>query len=451
MKNIFIIGAGLSSISLIDYLLKNAPEYQWQVTVGDISLQAAEGKVTNYTHGRAIQFDILDQKQRQAEISQADIVVSMLPGSMHQLVADECLLLGKHLLTPSYVTAEMKNMSPAVTEKGLVFLNELGVDPGIDHMSAMRIINTIKKSGGKVLSFKSFCGGLVAPACDDNPWKYKFSWNPRNVVVAGQGTAKYRANGQSKYISYNRLFSTLTKTQMPGYGDFEVYPNRDSLQYCQLYGLEEIQTILRGTMRRPGYCEAWDIFVQLGCTDDSYIMENSHTLTYRQYLESFLPDDDNKGVKEKLADYFGLSPASTIIAKISWLGLFSDDLVDLKNATPAQILQNVLAEKWGMKQQDRDLLVMQHQFEYKIDNVKKQIISSMSYEGKNRENTAMAYTVGLPLAIAVKLIATGKILPVGVNIPTSAEIYLPILDELETLGVRFIEEEKVITKDNARV
>jgi len=446
MKKVLIIGAGLSSSSLIEYLLKNASAYHWHVTVGDISLVSAEAKVADHPHGRSIQFDILEQQQRQTEISQADIVVSMLPGSMHQLVADECLLLGKHLLTPSYVSAEMKKIAPAVAEKGLVFLNELGVDPGIDHMSAMRVIDAIKKAGGKVLSFKSFCGGLVAPACDDNPWKYKFSWNPRNVVVAGQGTAKYRSNGANKYISYNRLFSTLTTTQMPGYGDFEVYPNRDSLQYCQLYGLEDIQTILRGTMRRLGFCEAWDILVQLGCTDDSYVIENSHILTYRQYLEGFLPADNNNGVVEKIADYFDLSPDSTIIDKISWLGFFSDDLINLKDATPAQILQKVLAEKWGMKQQDRDLLVMQHQFEYEIDNVTKQIISSMSYEGQNRENTAMAYTVGLPLAIAVKLIATGKILPVGVNIPTSPEIYLPILDELETLGVKFVEEENLVTQ-----
>jgi len=441
MKNIFIIGAGLSTISLIDYLLKNAPQYHWHVTVADISLQAAEAKVAGYTDGRAIQFDIMDPKQRQSEISQADIVVSMLPGSMHQVVADECLSLGKHLLTPSYVSPEMNDIAAAVKEKGLVFLNELGVDPGIDHMSAMRIIDAIKKAGGKVLSFKSFCGGLVAPACDDNPWNYKFSWNPRNVVVAGQGTAKYRVNGQGKYVSYNRLFSTLTTTQIPGYGDFEVYPNRDSLQYCQLYGLEDIQTILRGTLRRPGFCEAWNVFVQLGCTDDSYIMADSASLTYRQYLESFLPADGNRGVEEELADYFGLSQTSTVMDKISWLGLFSNEMIGLRDVTPAQILQHVLAEKWGMKQRDRDLLVMQHQFEYTVDNVTKRIISSMSYEGQDRENTAMAYTVGLPLAIAVKLIATGQILPVGVNIPISPEIYLPILDELETFGVKFVEEE----------
>jgi len=444
MKNIFVIGAGLSTISLIDYLLKNAPQYDWHVTVGDISLLAAEAKVANTANGRAIQFDVMDTKQRQNEISQADIVVSMLPGSMHQLVADECLLLGKHLLTPSYVTPEMKNIASSVTEKGLVFLNELGVDPGIDHMSAMRIIDAIKKKGGKIRSFNSFCGGLVAPACDDNPWNYKFSWNPRNVVVAGQGTAKYRVNGQGKYVSYNRLFSTLTMTKMPGYGDFEVYPNRDSLQYCQLYGLEDIQTILRGTMRRPGFCAAWDIFVQLGCTDDSYIMTDSDTLTYRQYLESFLPANDDKRVEDNLADYFGLSQTSAVMDKITWLGLFSNEMVGLRDVTPAQILQHVLAEKWSMKQRDRDLLVMQHQFEYTVDSVTKQIISSMSYEGQDRENTAMAYTVGLPLAIAVKLIATGKILPVGVNIPTLPEIYSPILDELETFGVKFIEEENII-------
>ncbi|MFK5925711.1 MAG: saccharopine dehydrogenase C-terminal domain-containing protein [Desulfuromusa sp.] len=441
MKKIFIIGAGLSSASLIDYLLKQSQEQGWQITVGDLFLESAERKVANHPHGRAIQFNIAEQKQRIAEITQADLVISMLPGSMHSLVAKECLKYGKHLLTPSYVTAEMKQMDGAVRERGLIFLNEMGVDPGIDHMSAMRVIDKIKHKGGNLLSFKSFCGGLVAPACDDNPWNYKFSWNPRNVVVAGQGIAKFKENGQYRYVPYNQLFSTTSKVEMPGYGDFEVYPNRDSLQYSELYGLDEISTIIRGTMRRPGFCEAWNIFVQLGCTDDSYIMEDSHLLSYRQYLGSFLPYRKGKSVEEKLAEFAGLSSDSAVMDKIRWLDIYSDEIIGLKNATPAMILQKVLEQKWVMTSHDRDLLVMQHQFEFDLEGQRKRIVSSMSCEGKDRENTAMSYTVGTPLAIAVKLIATGVIQPIGVQIPTSPEIYKPILDELEHLGIRFVEQE----------
>ncbi|MCF6178182.1 MAG: saccharopine dehydrogenase NADP-binding domain-containing protein, partial [Geopsychrobacter sp.] len=325
MKNIFIIGAGLSAGSLIQYLLNQAPDYGWQLTLGDMSLETARHKVARHPNGRAILFNINEQEQRSREICAADIVVSMLPGALHPLVATECLKHGKHLLTPSYVTPELQGMDKAARDKGLSFLNELGVDPGIDHMSAMRVIDRIKKQGGQLLGFKSFCGGLVAPACDDNPWHYKFSWNPRNVVVAGQGVAKYKEAGQYKYVSYPQLFSTLSRVDVPGYGEFEAYPNRDSLQYCKLYGLEEIPSIMRGTMRRPGYSAAWDIFVQLGCTDDSYIMQDSHLLSYRQYLESFLPHKKNKSTEEKLATFAGLSPGSEIMKKLRWLGVFSEE------------------------------------------------------------------------------------------------------------------------------
>ncbi len=438
--NIFIIGAGLSATSLINYLLENSFTYHWQITVGDISLSAAEAKVANHPNGRAIKFDINDVGQRKKEISHADIVVSMLPGAMHLQVALECLELGKHLLTPSYVTPEMQELDVEVKKKGLVFLNELGVDPGIDHMSAMQVIDAIRNKGGELLSFKSFCGGLVAPDCDDNPWNYKFSWNPRNVVVAGQGVAKYMENGNYRYVPYHQLFSTVSQVEMPDYGVFEVYPNRDSLQYRTLYGLKNIPTLIRGTMRRPGFCEAWDLFVQLGCTDDSYIMEDSDQLTYQQFLECFLPEAKGRKIVEQLADFIGVTTSSEVIAKIAWLGFFSDETIGIKNATPALVMQKVLEEKWKMTANDRDLLVMQHQFEFTLNGKKQQITSSMSCEGKDQDNTAMAYTVGTPLAIAVKLIATGRIKPLGVKIPISAEVYNPILAELAECGICFQEE-----------
>ncbi len=441
MKNIFIIGAGLSATSLIDYLLEHAQEYDWKITVGDLSLDLAASKISNHTHGRAIKFDINDPQTRKMEISQADIVVSMLPGSFHALVAEECLRQRKHMLSPSYVTDELRSMDAAVRENSLVFLNELGVDPGIDHMSAMRIIDSIKKRGGELLSFKSFCGGLVAPDCDDNPWNYKFSWNPRNVVLAGQGTASFREQGRCRYVPYHQLFSTLSETEVPGYGKFEVYPNRDSLQYCELYGLKNLPTILRGTIRRPGYSAAWNVFVQLGCTDDSYMIENSQRMSYRQFVESFLPYQPGKSIRDALADYVGLSHNSEILDKIEWLGLFSNELIGLENATPAQIMQQVLVNKWSMSASDRDLLVMQHQFIFELGGEQRKITSSMTYEGIDSVHTAMARTVGWPLAIATKLLTLGEIRRFGVQLPLSAEIYNPILDELSGLGVKFMEEE----------
>lgn len=440
MKNILIIGAGLSATSLIQYLLKHSEKHNWKVTVGDMSLDLVKKKIGDHPNGIPLRFNLKDLEQRNEEISAADIVVSMVPASMHIIVARECLKYGKHMLTPSYVSPEMMELDEEAKEKGLCFLNELGVDPGLDHMSAMKVIHEIKDKGGVIRSFKSFCGGLVAPDCDNNPWNYKFSWNPRNVVVAGQGVARFKENNHFKYIPYNKLFSTLTKTEIEGYGKFEVYPNRDSLQYCELYNLKDIPTIMRGTMRRPGYSEAWNVLVQLGCTDDSYEMKNSHLLTYRNYLLSFLPESD-KSLEKCLAEFVHIDAESVIMEKLKWLGLFSNDLVGMKNASPAMILQKILEQKWALEPNDRDLLVMQHIFDYEITGQKKRITSSMTYEGKDREHTAMSYTVGTPLAIATKLLAKDLIQLKGVHIPTSPELYKPILTELEALGVRFIEEE----------
>ncbi|RUT73414.1 saccharopine dehydrogenase C-terminal domain-containing protein [Ancylomarina longa] len=441
MKNILIIGAGLSATSLIQYLLKQSEKYSWNITVADMSMELAQKKINNHPHGTALRFNLKDLEQRTSEISAADIVVSMVPASMHIIVAKECLKFGKHLLTPSYVTSEMQALNDEAKNKGLSFLNELGVDPGIDHMSAMKIIDQIKQKGGKIQSFQSYCGGLVAPSCDNNPWNYKFTWNPRNVVLAGQGTAQFKENGHYKYIPYNKLFTHLTKTKIAGYGEFEVYPNRDSLQYCELYGIEDIPNIMRGTMRRPGYSEAWNVLIQLGCTDDSYTMKNSHLLSNRDYLASFLPDNE-KSLKDRLSDYTGIDKNSDIMQKLEWLGLFSEEKTGIKSATPAVILQKILEKKWALDANDRDLLVMQHLFDFDLDGKRKRIISSMTYEGKDKEHTAMSYTVGTPLAIATKLLAIGKINISGVHIPTIPELYEPILYELEELGIRFIEEEK---------
>jgi saccharopine dehydrogenase-like NADP-dependent oxidoreductase len=270
MKNILILGAGLSSSSMIGYLLGQAGRNEWNVAVGDVSLEIAQKKIAGNACGRAFLFDVADAKLLKEEMGRCDVVISMLPARFHPVVAAEALLQGKHMVTASYISDEMKAMDSEAKKKGLLFLNEIGVDPGIDHMSAMKVIDEIKAMGGKMIEFQSSTGGLVAPESDNNPWNYKFSWNPRNVVLAGQGVSKFLEKGQYKFLPYNKLFSRISKASVPGYGDFEIYANRDSLKYRESYGLNDIQTMFRGTMRRPGYCQGWDVFVQLGMTDDIY-------------------------------------------------------------------------------------------------------------------------------------------------------------------------------------
>ncbi|MFN7012843.1 MAG: saccharopine dehydrogenase C-terminal domain-containing protein [Bacteroidia bacterium] len=322
-KNILIIGAGRSSSSLIKYLLDESVKHNWHVTVGDMSLEMAQQKVSNHPNGSAILFDINNESQRNEEINKADIVVSMLPAIMHMSVANDCVRLKKHLVTASYVSKEMAALNSEAQKAGIVLLNEMGLDPGIDHMSAMQIIDKLKADGAEITSFKSYCGGLVAPESNDNPWGYKFSWNPRNVILAGQGTAMYIENNKYKYIPYNRLFTQTETIQVDGYGNFDGYANRDSLSYRSAYGLENIPTMLRGTLRMPGYCSAWNVFVKLGWTDDTYKIENSHKMTFAQLMEAFLPES-NQNLKKRLANFMNLSEDSEEIKKIEWLEIFTD-------------------------------------------------------------------------------------------------------------------------------
>lgn len=441
MTHILIVGAGLSSTSLIEYLLKHSTYNKWKVSLADMLLELAESKINQHVNGRALQFDVFNKEQRAEEVGKADLVISMLPPAMHPMLARECVKQTKHFLSPSYISPEMQILDKKARRKGVLLLNELGVDPGIDHMSAMKIIDKIKARGGELLSFKSYCGGLLAPSCPTNIWQYKFTWNPRNVVTAGQGVATYKDRGQYKYLPYQQVFAHPRYTSVPGYGDFEVYPNRDSLSYRSLYHIEEIPGILRGTMRRPGFCQAWNAFVSLGCTDESYVMRDSENLTNQDYIESFLSYDD-RSVEERFADCIAVSVNDPIMEKFRWLDLFSEKKVGLKEATPALILQKILQEKWYLEPDDKDLLVMQHQFVYFLDGKKKKITSSMSYEGKDQKHTAMAYTVGLPMAIIAKLLIQSRIKLTGVQIPVSVQIYEPVLKELEELGVYFTEIEE---------
>jgi saccharopine dehydrogenase-like NADP-dependent oxidoreductase len=441
MKKILILGAGLSSSSLIKYLLDNSTEHNWKIKLGDVSFATAKQKINNHPNGEALEFDIFNEFQKEKEIMNADAVISMLPARFHPLVAESCLKHKVHMLTASYVSPEMKAMNEEAKKQGIAMLNELGVDPGIDHMSAMKVVDEIKEKGGKMIAFKSSTGGLIAPEYDNNPWNYKFTWNPRNVVVAGQGVSQYIMNGNLKYLPYHQLFDRVETTTVPGMGDFEVYPNRDSLKYRETYDLMDIPTMFRGTMRRPGYCKAWNVFVQLGMTDDTYVVENSENITYREFVNMFLAYDEKLSIEEKIISKFNITMDSDIMYRLKWLGLFENIKVGLKDATPAQILQKILVDKWILGENDKDLIVMQHQFDYELSGKKHRKISSLVVIGEDNVHTAMSITVGTPLAIATKLLLTGAINVTGVHTPVKKELYAPILEELEKYGIKFTEEE----------
>jgi saccharopine dehydrogenase-like NADP-dependent oxidoreductase len=443
MKKILLLGAGLSASTLIKYLLDQAASLNWQVRVVDQSLSLVQEKLNNHPCGVALSFNALDRNERLEEIKQADIVISMLPARFHSEVAKDCLEYRKHLVTPSYVSKEMRAMEAQIKDAGLIFLNEVGVDPGIDHMSAMQVIDRIKAKDGELIAFKSFCGGLVAPESDNNPWNYKFTWNPRNVVLAGQGgMAQYIDRGQYKYIAANRVFERLDHISIDGFGDFEGYANRDSLSYRHTYSIDDIPTMYRGTLRRPGFSAAWNVFVQLGMTNDVDVMEHSETLTPRAFVNAFLPYFETLSVEEKwlqACKTYGIHS----IDKYRWLDLFSDkEPIGIPNATPAMLLERILVSKLVIEPKDKDMLVMVHQFDYKTtDQRVHRLESSMVNIGDDRVHTAMSKTVGLPLAICVKLILTNRIEERGVLVPVTKEFYEPVLEELKGFGIEFHERE----------
>lgn len=443
MHTILILGGGKSAIFLIDFLAESCQTKERKLILADINLESAQEKLKNQANTRARQLDIEDIESRQSLIKEVDVVISMLPAFMHPLVARDCLDFGKHFFSASYESEEMRGMKSEIEAKGLFFLNECGLDPGIDHMSAMQLINYMKSKNQEIISFKSYCGGLLAPESEDNPWKYKFTWNPRNVVLAGQGTSRYIEKDDLKFVPYHQLFNRLETIQFPGLGDFDGYPNRDSLNYRDVYGLEHISTMLRGTLRRAGFCKAWNIFVQLGLCDDSFQMNLPANTTLRQFLNSFLPYDPTLSVEEKLGNLVPDFDFPTW-EKIQWLGFFGNDLLPKTTGSPAAILQAILEKNWKLYPEDKDMIVMQHLFEIKAPEGTKEIRSSLVCFGEDSTSTAMAKTVGLPLAIAVDLFLDGKIKLKGLHIPVLPEIYNPILAALKNYGISFREEIRMI-------
>ena len=442
MKKILIFGAGRSSSSLIKYLLDSANKENWFITVLDSDLKSAQEKVGKNPNAECFAIDASNQEIRLKYIKDADIVISMLPAFLHIKILKDAIDCGVHVITPSYVTDEIKSLDQAAKSKDVVILNEMGLDPGIDHMSAKKIIDDIIDKGGELTGFESYTGGLVAPESDNNPWNYKFTWNPRNVVLAGQGgAAKFIQEGKYKYIPYNKLFRRTEIIDIDSYGKFEGYPNRDSLRYRSVYGLENIPTMFRGTLRRVGFCRAWNVFVQLGLTDDSYIIEGSEKMTNRDFINSFLGYNPHDSVELKLRHYLGIEQDDYVWEKLIWLGIFNDTKIGLKNATPAQMLQKILENKWSLSPNDKDMIVMWHKFNFVLDNKLKEINSHMVYIGKDDQFTAMSDTVGIPVGIAAKMLLNNKIKSRGVLLPIYKDIYNPVLKELEDYGIRFKEKE----------
>lgn len=446
MKRIVILGAGKSSSVLIDFLLAEAQQRGWKIAVGDLDPAVAAARVGDHPAGESFAFDVHDAGDRRTRIRSADLVVSMLPASLHPLVAKDCIASKVHFTSASYVGDDMRQLSEAAERAGVILLNELGVDPGIDHMSAMEKLDSLRDQGATITRFETFTGGLVAPQSDDNPWRYKFTWNPRNVVLAGQGVVKFKHNGRYKYIPYHRLFRRYEPLSIPGYGDFEGYPNRDSLKYRGHYGLWDVDTIYRGTLRRPGFCKAWDCLVQLGLTDDSYELEDLDQLSWRDYVNSYLWYDPDASVELKIRAYLKLELNAPEFDQLAWLGLFEDTPIGLSRGTPAQVLQKKLEEKWAMAPDDQDMIAMLHKTEYELDGRREEVQSSMVCVGDDGVRTAMAKTVGLPLAIGALGVLDGTIQRRGVVIPTVKDVYEPVLAELTKHGIEFHDRTTPIDK-----
>jgi len=440
-RKILVLGAGKSTSYLLDYFLEKSNSEKLHLTIGDLHPENIPNHIVSHENCDVVALDIFDDEARKNLVSKSSIVVSMLPPRLHIKVAKDCIQYKKHLVTASYVSNEIMELDTEAKQLGLVFMNEIGLDPGIDHMSAMEVLDRIRENGGKVLLFESFTGGLVAPESDNNLWNYKFTWNPRNVVVAGQGgTAKFIQEGTYKYIPYHKLFRRTEFLDVENYGKFEAYANRDSLKYREAYGLENVLTLYRGTMRRIGFSKAWNMFVQLGMTDDSYTIENSKGMSYRDFTNLFLPYSPTDSVELKLRHYLKIEQDDIMWGKLLELNIFdAKKTISLQNATPAQILQEILEASWTLESDEKDMIVMYHKFGYELNGEKKQIDANMVVIGESQTHTAMAKTVGLPVAMATLNILNKKITTPGVQIPISKEVYEPILEELKSYGINFKE------------
>ena len=443
MKNVLIGGAGRSATDLITYMLQHAEEHDWFITVGDVDVETAKRKIGGHPRGKAVYFDCYDNALMERYIKDADIVISLLPPGMHHHAAKIALRHNAHVVTASYTSEEMFGMHEEAKKKGLTFLNELGADPGIDHMSGMRSVDKIKEKGGKLLSFTSFCGSLIAPESNDNPWGYKFTWSPMNVILAGSVGARYFQNNRLRCIPYHKLFAEPHMIDVPGFGQFEAYANRDSIPYREVYKLEDVPTVIRATLRFPGFCEGWNAMVQLGLTANNYPIEGSEGMTYREWVSAYLPDSSDT-LEEQIAKSLNTTQDSELFQRILWTDILSDRPITRKNGTPAELLLDLFLDKWKFKDDDTDMIVFYERQEYLLDGEYYEHLSYLASKGLDQWHTAISRTVGLPAAIGAKLILNGDIKTRGVILPLEKEVYDPILNELETLGISYTSQDNKI-------
>jgi saccharopine dehydrogenase-like NADP-dependent oxidoreductase len=436
LKKILIFGAGKSATALIHYIGTNATSNHWEFVVADAQYDLANRKVKSFPNGKAIALDVTKQEQRIEHIQQADMVISLLPPSLHIQVARDCILLKKHLLTASYIDTPLRELEDEINEAGVLFLCEMGLDPGIDHMSAMEIIDRLKREGATITSFISHCGGLIAPESDDNPWHYKISWNPRNIVLAGAAGALYKENGAIIEKKYQEIFYNCQTISIPNLPSYAWYPNRDSLSYIPVYQLENIPTFIRTTLRHEDFCNGWNELVQLGLTDptDRDLLVNVKTL--KEWIDIKIKAS---GTETDTLIFIAKLPEK-IQAQINYLELNKEELLPNKLMSSADILQSVIEKKLVLKAGDKDMIIMQHEIGYHLHHQDKLIQSTLVVKGEDEEHTAMAKTVGLPLGIAAKLILEGKIASKGLKIPIEKEIYEPVLMELKKHGIEFHEK-----------
>lgn len=431
-QTILIIGAGKSATVLIQYLQQKAVQNDWYIVLADGDASTAKNKWNNAPNGIALGIDIENVLDRQNLVQKADVVVSMLPAHLHFLVAKDCVQYEKSLFTASYVDDNMRSIAAEIEAKQLLFLCEMGLDPGIDHMSAMAIMDEIHAKGGKISSFKSHCGGLVAPESDTNPWHYKISWNPRNIILAGKAGAIYLEDGATVTKTYPEIFEAAPIVALPSIGPLAYYPNRNSLSYIDTYQLHGVKNFVRTTLRYPAFCNGWNAIVQLQLTDETEIHLTTGT-TVGSWFEQHI---QHKGLEETLQL---LMQDPSMKEQLEFIGLFESTTIPTTLNSNASILQWLLEEKWKLAPTDKDLVVMLHEIEYSIGAQAFKIDSSMVLTGDDAIHTAMAKTVGLPLAMAVCAYLKGDIQMTGLHIPIDARIYQPILKSLAEEGIVFHE------------
>lgn len=451
MKQILLFGAGKSATVLIDYLLSNAASEGWELVVADANLQLANEKIGGAAAGKAVSFDINDDEKRRSLVKATNLVISMLPPGLHNLVARDCLASGKHLLTASYVDDEMRNLAAKIRDREIMFLCEMGLDPGIDHMSAMRIIDHIHSDGGNITVFRSHCGGLVAPESDDNPWHYKISWNPRNIITAGKAGAVLKEKGVTRTLPYASLFENNDTVNIPELGNFAYYPNRDSLSYIPLYGLQETSTFVRTTLRHPDFCRGWNYIIKAGLTDEGPVIKSGERLSFKRWLDNAVIAKKGKNDFAAFMDDCVKDLDNNLVHKLfGYLGLLSDDPIPPGAKSNADVLQYAVEKKLSLSPADKDMIVMLHEFEFNRKGKRSVLNSSLVVKGDNYLRTAMAKTVGLPLGIAAKLLLNNTIRLRGLHIPVAREIYQPVLQELEKYNIIFNESNHEVPDQTGR-